>query len=254
LEDARLFEREQSGLRAFVRLMGGCSRRARTLELDGVTAALAPAVPNRSVPNSVYYETAAQLEAALGRLEFAYDGAGVQAWTVWVPEPDREAAALLEAAGHVVDATPIAMALELDGVSPQPRESVTIDPRGDVADVARLNDAAYGYGGDFPRALELWPWGVAHTYVTPAEGEPLSCLMTYDNDDDCVILLVATASEARGRGLASALLARALEDARARGCATSSLQATTMGRPVYERLGYRPLETLQMWERRKPAA
>ena len=251
MDDARLFEREQRGLRAFVRLMGGCSRRARTLELDGVTAAIAPAVPDRSVPNSVYYDTAPQLEAALGRLETAYDEAGVRAWVVWAPDTDREAAAMLEAAGHVLDATPTAMALELDGFAYEARADVAIDPRGDVADIARLNDAAYGYGGDFPRALEVWPCGVAHTYVARVGGAPAAGLMMHDHDGDSLVMLVATAPEARGQGLATTLLARALVDARERGCATSSLQATAMGRPVYERLGFRPLGTLGMWERRK---
>jgi hypothetical protein len=31
---------------------------------------------------------------------------------------------------------------------------------------------------------------------------------------------------------------------------TSTLIATKLGRPTYERLGFRPLGALQMWERR----
>ena len=50
---------------------------------------------------------------------------------------------------------------------------------------------------------------------------------------------VATAPEARGRGLASGLMRRALADGRERGNDISTLQATKMGRPVYEGLGYR---------------
>jgi hypothetical protein len=46
-------------------------------------------------------------------------------------------------------------------------------------------------------------------------------------------------------------MTRALLDARERGCATSSLQATKMGRPVSAGLGYRDLGPIQMWERRK---
>ena len=37
------------------------------------------------------------------------------AWTVWVPEFDREAVELLEAAGHVFDGSPMAMSVELEG-------------------------------------------------------------------------------------------------------------------------------------------
>ena len=42
-----------------------------------------------------------------------------------------------------------------------------------------------------------------------------------------------------------------LADARRRGCATTSLQATGMGRPIYARLGYRELDVIEMWERRR---
>jgi hypothetical protein len=43
----------------------------------------------------------------------------------------------------------------------------------------------------------------------------------------------------------------ALCDARERGCTTTSLQATARGKPVYERLGYRDIGAVHMWERRK---
>jgi hypothetical protein len=46
---------------------------------------------------------------------------------------------------------------------------------------------------------------------------------------------------------------RALADARERGCDVSTLEATVMGRPVYERLGYRTLGALEMGERRRAA-
>jgi GNAT superfamily N-acetyltransferase len=62
--------------------------------------------------------------------------------------------------------------------------------------------------------------------------------MTYDHDGDCGVYFVATLREARGRGLARRLLARALVDARDRGCLTTMLQATKMGEPVYTALVY----------------
>ena len=62
---------------------------------------------------------------------------------------------------------------------------------------------------------------------------------------------VATAPEARGRGLSTALMRQALSDAAARGCETSTLQATKLGRPVYERVGYQDFGALQMWECRE---
>jgi predicted acetyltransferase len=65
------------------------------------------------------------------------------------------------------------------------------------------------------------------------------------------VTLVATIPEARGRGLAGTLLGHALADARERGLETSSLVATKAGRPLYERLGYRGVGAVEMWERRR---
>jgi GNAT superfamily N-acetyltransferase len=62
---------------------------------------------------------------------------------------------------------------------------------------------------------------------------------------------VAVLPEARGRGLSGRLLANALADAAERGCEMSTLVATSMGRPTYERLGYRALGALQLWEQRR---
>ena len=64
------------------------------------------------------------------------------------------------------------------------------------------------------------------------------------------MFMVATAPEHRRRGAAGAAMQRALLHARARGCATSTLQSSEMGRPVYEQLGYRALGEYRLWERR----
>lgn len=48
-----------------------------------------------------------------------------------------------------------------------------------------------------------------------------------------------TAPEFRGRGLASSLLDRCIEEARLRGCEVVSLHASRFGRPIYEKKGFR---------------
>jgi GNAT superfamily N-acetyltransferase len=88
-------------------------------------------------------------------------------------------------------------------------------------------------------------------YEARLEGRPASVLATTDHEGDCGIWWVATLPEARGRGLSSRLLRVALDEARERSVRTSTLQATKLGRPVYERIGYRDIGELQMWELRK---
>jgi GNAT superfamily N-acetyltransferase len=233
-----------------VRVMTESSEDARLLEPEGVCAALTPAVPERSVFNSVLYETPEALAAARDQLEEAYDEAGC-AWTVWVPEADRDSAALLEAAGHRLDATPRAMVMDLaDLPEPEPGD-LDWDAEADVADVARINDAAYGDDpGTFARGLGSPP-DTMRFYQARLDGEPASVVGTIDHEGDCSVWWVATLPEARGRGLTTRLQHLALAEGRERGCTTTTLQATKLGAPVYARLGYRDIGELQMWELRR---
>src|SRR3954468_16672096 len=86
---------------------------SRVLELDGVTASITPAAPERSVLNGVVVEDFSKLADQLGTLAAAYEAAGVRAWTGWVPEHEEAARELLAGAGHKLDATPAAMLLSL---------------------------------------------------------------------------------------------------------------------------------------------
>jgi ribosomal protein S18 acetylase RimI-like enzyme len=237
------------------RVLAGTCGFARVLaselhELDGVRAAVLPACPERSVMNSVCYDSAAQLAAALDDVAAIYDDAAIQAWTVWVPPADREAAGLLGAAGHDLDAAPEAMGMDLSAAE-RPLERLDWTRRAELDVVGRLNDRAYGYDGSFERALEAVPADLLTAYAANLDGQAASCCATLQCGSDCHVTLVATVPEARGRGLAGTLLRHALADARERGLETSSLVATKAGRPLYERLGYRGVGAVEMWERRR---
>ena len=245
MEPSRLFDAVIDGTREFARSVA-----TEVHGRDGVMAAVVPDCPERSVVNSVCYEDPESLAAQLDELAGVYDAAGVHAWTVWVPPEDREAAASLEAAGHVLDAAPEAMGMELEGFK-RPSCSYGWTREGDPSVVGKLNDRAYGYEGSFERALEGFDPEFARLYVAHLAGEPVSCCITLEHGTDCHVTLVATEPEARGRGLAGALMAQALADANERGLVSTTLVATKMGRPVYDRLGYRALGPVEMWERRR---
>jgi predicted GNAT family N-acyltransferase len=179
------------------RLIGRGSDGASTFERDGLVAALVPASPQRSVVNAVVYERPDALVVAYDEIAAAYAEIGAK-WTVWVHNGDLATAAVLESMGHVLDASPEAMAADLVATPPARPPADALEDwtdAGDLADVGPIN-------------------------------------------------------EARGEGISGKLIAHGLADAVERGARTSTLVATKLGRPVYERLGFRSLGALEMWERR----
>ena len=245
------YERMLNSMRTCFQLVARSSDGAHVLELDGVMASVTPKVPERSLPNSVIYESQDALISALPQLTRHYDEQGVHAWTVWTPEEDEQAAATLREAGHALDADPVAMSIDLSELDAPPEiECRTGDDLIHV--IADLNDRAYNHDdAPFTRMLAEQPPGVTRNYVADVDGEPAACLLILPVDGDASVYWVATLSEARGRGLATRLMRRALWDARESGCDISTLQATKLGEPVYARLGYESHGALQMWEKRR---
>ena len=253
MNESASWERMFASMRAFFRGVPGSSHGGRVLDLDGVIASVTPAVPERSLPNSVVYETEPELKAALPALSDAYDEAGVLAWTVWVPEYHAIGRDVLAGEGHLLDASPTAMIADLDAVEEPRAGDPEPDPHPTADDLGLVNDLAYGTGDSFQRMLGRGPLDPEHVYIARENGRPVATVVTFDHKGDTSVWWVATVPEARGRGLAPGLMRRALAAGRARGNEVTTLQATKLGRPVYDRLGYRSLGAIEMWERRRPA-
>jgi GNAT superfamily N-acetyltransferase len=222
----------------------------RVWRRDGITAAIVPGSPKRSFFNSVLYENPDSLVSSIEELARLYDDAGVEAWTTWVPEAHVSAAEALEAAGHHLDATPRAMAMPISGLRPpQPDPDLEIREEPDHELVSSINEVAYGFApGEFP--VMRGQLGDLRTYLGSIDGATVACAGAFAHGGDCEIVFVAVLPEGRGRGISGRLMARALSDAAEQGLQTTTLQATKLGRPVYERLGYGDYGELQMWERR----
>jgi GNAT superfamily N-acetyltransferase len=252
MDAAELYARVRSCLGAELALFGSASKNARMLRWPGVTASLSPATPDRSLFNSVMCDSAAALDAAYPELARSYADAGVRAFTVWADPDDVELCALLTAQGHQLDSRPWAMAEAIAALRLPDEGDLDWFATRDMAQIASLNDAAYGFPSPaFDAVLDRLEDARWHGYVARLHGVPKSCLLLWDGDyGDCGICAVATLPDARGRGLATRLLARALRDATARGQGTTSLQASPQGYPVYLKLGYRDLGRMSMWERR----
>jgi GNAT superfamily N-acetyltransferase len=252
LDRERVLELQRRGLRAWIGMLGRGSQGARLVERDRVSAAVVPACATRSIPNSVSYTDASALLDSLEDLARVYSEAGVEAWTVWVPEFDREAIAALEAAGHVFDGEPAAMALELDRFESPETGDLDWDATGSLEELGRLNDLAYGVTdrGYAPALVSSAGADALRIYRARADGEPACIAATIDHGEDLGFYFVATPPAYQRRGLASRLLAVALTEGADRGLRTSSLQASAIGEPVYRRLGFESSFRMNLYERR----
>jgi GNAT superfamily N-acetyltransferase len=91
---------------------------------------------------------------------------------------------------------------------------------------------------DLPKAIH--PSSPEMTcYVGFVGGVPVATAVLYAHRRLAGVYAVATVSRARRRGYGRALTQRAVEDGFRAGCSRSFLQASEMGRPVYEEMGYR---------------
>lgn len=78
-------------------------------------------------------------------------------------------------------------------------------------------------------------------------GEPVATATLVASHGIAGIVYVGTVPEARGRGFGRAVVGRAIETGRLQGLTMSALWATPMGRPVYERMGFRQNTRYRVW-------
>jgi GNAT superfamily N-acetyltransferase len=118
----------------------------------------------------------------------------------------------------------------------------------DIALGMRLKSAA-GWNqteADWRRTYELQPDGC---FVGECDGTPAATLTFCCFGPVAWIAMVLTDPKFRGRGLASTLMRHAIDLLQSRGVMTIRLDATPLGRPVYERLGFTVDYELSRWKR-----
>jgi GNAT superfamily N-acetyltransferase len=105
---------------------------------------------------------------------------------------------------------------------------------------------------DWHRMFVLSPEG---SFGIDCDERLVATATTYCYGDELAwIGMVLTAAGYRGRGLARATMQAALDFARARHAAWIKLDATEMGRPLYEKLGFVPEYAVERWLRQASPA
>ncbi len=211
-----------------------------------------PAPPNSAVllgPLDGDHAVSAVMDRVSAFFE-GHTGGGWQIWTAW-PIGDLQAwgyepfevPCMVRDAGPAPPSRPAPSGLSVRAVTDaealRDTEALLIDAfdvpdtePGSMFGVGVLDDPSY------------------RSWVGYVDGRAVSTSTAYLSDGFVGVYNVATASDARGRGYGEALTWYAtLADP----SLPAVLGSSPMGRPIYERMGYRPIGTFSVWERKVPA-
>jgi GNAT superfamily N-acetyltransferase len=207
---------------------------AEVIETESAAIAIFVHSPDREfLNNTVLARGLDDLGPTLEAVEGAYASRGVVRYAIWVHESEATVAHEVESRGYGYDSSTRTMAMPITDLRAEVDTSILdlIEP---------MPERFWRLDGLDGFAPNLSAEG-AHFYVCRLDGEDAAMLMAFDHGGDCGIYMVGTQPAARRRGLATALSAYAIEQARERGCTTTSLQSTEMAESVYARVGFRDL-------------
>ncbi|HEV7762051.1 MAG TPA: GNAT family N-acetyltransferase [Acidimicrobiales bacterium] len=211
---------------------------AAVVRTTGVSAAVFPHEPERSVYNNAVLDRdlgPVERTAAVDALDATYRSHGIDHYAAWVHESDTAMRAELDRRGYIVDESTRAMGMPLDDIAVRLPDA-ELGPIGWPDYLAHLTTAGAPAGllsGADPSAFHVL--GARHA------GQNATTALAFDHDGDCGIFNMSTLEGARRQGLGRALLARLVHDAQARGCSTATLQSTPMAERLYARAGFRDL-------------
>jgi GNAT superfamily N-acetyltransferase len=181
---------------------------------------------------------------------FAKRGRGFSIWVRGEQEEDRGLLAAAEAGGlqfvyempemvlsTTVEAPPLPAGAEI-------RRLTEVEQVDDYWEIAAASYASLGFPpevfGSYSNRTGLLAENVA-AFLAYIDGEPVSIAMTIVSHGVAGIYWVGSLDKARGKGLGEAVTAAATNAGFELGAELASLQASPMGKPIYERMGYETL-------------
>jgi GNAT superfamily N-acetyltransferase len=232
--EADLYQRGIDTLIASWEAYARCASGASVQRHPAVTVAVFPCEPERGFYNNAVFDRTIEPHAradAIAAMQAAYRAAGVDRFAAWVHESDSAMQCDLERLHYTLDTTTRAMALSLDDTQPAQTQ----------LELRPLSWSDYLRVFELPPGLLGEPCDRNDLALTVAwfKGEPVASALTFELAGDCGIYNVGTVPHARRRGLATALTAHLLQEARASGCDSASLQSTPMAERVYAAAGFR---------------
>jgi hypothetical protein len=184
---------------------------------------------------------------ARARNFFARRERGFSIWVRGGEAEDRDLAAAAEQAGlqkvyempemtlkAPVEASPLPASAEL-------RQLTTGEQADDYWHIAAASYASLGFPAEIFRGYTNHRGLLADdvvAFIAYLDGDPVSIAMTIVNHGVAGIYWVGSLEQARGKGLGRAVTVAATNAGFELGAEVASLQASTMGKPIYEATGY----------------
>ncbi|MEA2279774.1 MAG: hypothetical protein QOK21_381 [Solirubrobacteraceae bacterium] len=250
MDDATLRSRLWDGFARLQVLLGRHAMQGAVIERPGVVASVVPAAPDSPTLNAAVALEPDEAVRHLADIAERWRAARVRRWGVWVDSAADQTTRALRSAGLTLTASSPGMGADLrDLYIPSTNGEV---PHADLRTVGRVNDLAYGNPDQrLERTLTPLPRGMLRGFKAEFQGVPAAVALAMHHGEDCGVSFVATAPEARRRGLASLVMRGTLHDALENGCTSTTLQATDVGLRLYDSLGFRRLCDMQLWEQRR---
>lgn len=133
---------------------------------------------------------------------------------------------------------------------PAGHEIRRVDDQKGMEDHLRAGALGFGMPEVMLRAIaapDTWQRPGNAVYVGYTDGEPVTTGLGVRTGRTIGVYNIATIESARRQGLGAAITERVAADGAAAGCDVAILQSSPMGRPIYERLGYRTVVEYDGW-------
>ena len=182
-------------------------------------------------------------------------------WWVGPTSTPADLGERLVARGLVADDVAPGMAVSLDCWSPPAvPDGLVIEPAMDNGAFRRVIEVMFegfemptdllGAFEDRFREFCVGPRAIQRTFLGTFEGRPVATSLGMVVDDVVGIYNVATVPDARKRGFGAAMTAAAVTHGREQGARWAILESSPMGVSVYERLGFRQVCEVAVYEGR----
>ncbi len=249
MTDAELAALEHDNWIAYLTGVVGCASRASVTRAGGVLAILT-GLPFDWFGQVLIEDEAATPDAVLAGVARARELGDAFVVRLRGGVDDRFIETLAQAGLEPqAEATPFpgmaAFPIERDLLAPHAVDGLVIRRVTDAAGIDEHNDVVTaGFGSDPAVALgtacpDLLDRPECVVYVGCADGRPVVSGLGWRSGRTIGVYSIATRPSARRRGYGAAMTARVVADGLAAGCDVAALQASEMGRPIYERLGFR---------------